>query len=107
MYGIFPRSVSHPPRAPPYRLLMIPGLASMAWRGPHQRHLTFEDIDELRQFVKTGPSQETADASDSGVPGQFVNADAFAAADGMLLGVARNQLLYIFLVYARVVIYVH
>jgi hypothetical protein len=56
---------------------------------PNQRHLTFEDINELRQFVKTGPSQESADASDSGVLGQFVNA-----------GFARNQLPHILFVLA-------
>src|ERR1700674_221872 len=73
---------------------------------PDQRHVTFEDIDKLRQLVKAGPSQEGANAGDSGVSCQFVNALAVAV-PWMALRAASDQLLDVCFVNAGVVVDVH
>src|SRR5208282_608606 len=72
---------------------------------PHQGHLTFEDIDKLRQLVKAGPAQESANAGDSRIFGQFVNHLAIAIA--MVLRAASYQGLDVSFVSAGIVVDIH
>src|SRR5579862_2206610 len=44
-------------------------LIGKRWTRPNQRHLPFENIDELRQFIHTRSAQKRANRSDTGIPG--------------------------------------
>ena len=76
----------------------MPGLISSYFIGNRrsrsdQRHLTPQHIEELRQFVQAGTTQERADARDPIVLGQLVNAGAIAITVlGLALRLAGDQL---------------
>src|ERR1017187_10345310 len=77
------------------------------WRtGADERHLSFENIQELRQLVEASLTQELPDSSHSRVVRELVYSLAFAGRS-FTLPLAGNQLQCMLFVNARIVVCVH
>ena len=77
------------------------------WRpGPHKRHVAFQDVEKLGQFVKTGLPKKSADGRDSRIGDQFVGLLGTAAI--LLCGCrAGYELFHVLFVNARIVLEMH
>ena len=86
---------------------LVSGQLIWNWRTrTDERHLSFENVQELRQFIQAGFPQQLPDSGDSRVVRELVYSLAFAGRP-FTLPLAGNQLQCMLFVNARIVVCVH
>src|ERR1700733_843480 len=81
-------------------------LVGNCWAGAHQRHISYENIQELREFVQARSPQNLPHVRDSTIVSEFV--DAFSVpARSDTFRLPGDQFRNIFLVGAGIIVNVH